>query len=257
MSLRAAACPGVGQGARWFTPRPWRFQEHQRGSSLTLMRACKNAEVNSGGHHFGHDAMNIELVQAVLELPAPAEAGRQDAELVEQCLRGSEQAWSTLIEKYKKLIYSIPVKYGFTREDAADIFQSVSLELISELSRLRVPGALRGWLITVTARKSLRWKRQQQRRGEEELSGTEASPAREEVVPPAVLQELEEEQMVRDAVARLPERCRQMIQLLFYESPPRPYPEVARSLGLATGSVGFIRGRCLQRLQQILEELGF
>ena len=36
-----------------------------------------------------------------------------------------------------------------------------------------------------------------------------------------------------------------------------PSAEVARRLGLATGSIGFIRGRCLKRLEQILGELGF
>ena len=47
-----------------------------------------------------------------------------------------------------------------------------------------------------------------------------------------------------------------MIRLLFYEQPPLPYVEVARRLGLATGSIGFIRGRCLKRLQKELEEQG-
>ena len=32
---------------------------------------------------------------------------------------------------------------------------------------------------------------------------------------------------------------------------------MAQKLGLATGSIGFIRGRCLNRLQKILAELGF
>jgi RNA polymerase sigma factor (sigma-70 family) len=201
--------------------------------------------------------MNPEPEQAVLESPALTEANRQDAELVEQCLRGNEDAWCTLIEKYKNLIYSIPIKYGATQDDAADIFQSVSLELFSGLSRLREPGALRAWLITVTAHKSLRWKRQHKRWAEEDLNKTEASPNGEQMEAPAVLEELEKEQLVRDAIARLPERCRQMIQLLFYEVPPRPYAEVARRLGLASGSIGFIRGRCLQRLQQILGEMGF
>ena len=50
---------------------------------------------------------------------------------------------------------------------------------------------------------------------------------------------------------------RQDAELLFHESPPRPYAEVARRQGLATGSVGFIRSRCLKRLEQISEELGF
>ena len=63
--------------------------------------------------------------------------------------------------------------------------------------------------------------------------------------------------MVREAIDALPPRCREMIELLFFEQPPLPYAEVARRLNLAPGSIGFIRGRCLKRLKQILEERGF
>jgi hypothetical protein len=44
---------------------------------------------------------------------------------------------------------------------------------------------------------------------------------------------------------------------LFFEQPPMPYDEVARRLRLAKGSIGFIRGRCLKRLKDILETKGF
>jgi DNA-directed RNA polymerase specialized sigma24 family protein len=47
-----------------------------------------------------------------------------------------------------------------------------------------------------------------------------------------------------------------MIRLLFYQQPPLPYAEVAERLGLATGSIGFIRGRCLKKLEAALGELG-
>jgi DNA-directed RNA polymerase specialized sigma24 family protein len=48
-----------------------------------------------------------------------------------------------------------------------------------------------------------------------------------------------------------------MIRLLFFVEPAVPYAEVARRLGLATGSIGFIRGRCLRRLQKTLQQMGF
>ena len=45
---------------------------------------------------------------------------------------------------------------------------------------------------------------------------------------------------------------------LFFSEPPLPYAEVAkRRLGLATGSIGFIRGRCLKKLQRALQDSGF
>jgi len=47
-----------------------------------------------------------------------------DGRLVKECVSGNEEAWSLLIEKYKALIYSIPVKYGLPPHEAADVFQS-------------------------------------------------------------------------------------------------------------------------------------
>ena len=179
-----------------------------------------------------------------------------DARLIRACLRGNEQAWSVLIAKYKNLIYSIPMKYGASPEDAADIFQAVCLELFSELPRLRKPDALRSWLITVAAHQSFHWKRKVRHRAEDELTDLEADKLGIEPSPD-LIEQVEREQMLREAVAALPARCQEMIRLLFYEQPQLSYRDVAARLGLATGSIGFIRGRCLQRLQRNLEKRGF
>ncbi len=181
-----------------------------------------------------------------------------DERLVRACLDGDDEAWRALIDKYRNLIYSIPIKYRASPEDAADIFQSVCLELFSHLSQLRKTGALRGWLITVTTHQSFHWKRKHLKRMGREEAGLDAETLGSELPAPAdVSEEVEREQMVRDATALLSPRCREMIRLLFYTEPPLPYKEVARRLGLATGSVGFIRGRCLNRLQKTLRKMGF
>ena len=179
-----------------------------------------------------------------------------DARLIRYCLNGDERAWSALIEKYKNLIYSIPIRYGASPEDAADIFQSVCVELLSELPRLRKRASFRSWLITVTAHQAFQWKRKTRRRAEDEL--TPADEARLETDPsPDVVEQLQREQVMREAIAELPPRCREMITLLFFREPQLPYRDVARQLGLAVGSIGFIRGRCLKRLQRMLEDRGF
>lgn len=179
-----------------------------------------------------------------------------DESLVKACVKGNEEAWSALIEKYKNLIFSIPIKYEFSRDDASDIFQSVCVDLLSELPRLREPRALPKWLMQTTSHKCLHW-RQRERHfvcGENKEHAPEpASPARAE----QVLAEAEQEQALRDAVSALSPRCGEMVRMLFFETPARPYGEVARELGLATGSIGFIRGRCLDQLKKQLLARGF
>jgi RNA polymerase sigma factor (sigma-70 family) len=179
-----------------------------------------------------------------------------DARLIRSCLNGDDRAWAALIDKYKNLIYSIPLKYGAGPEDAADIFQSVCLELFNELPRLRKRSAFRSWLITVAAHQAFQWKRRTRRRAEDEL--TPADEDTLETEPSAdLVEQVEREQVLREAIAELPPRCREMITMLFFQEPQVPYRDVARQLGLAVGSIGFIRGRCLKRLQRMLEERGF
>jgi DNA-directed RNA polymerase specialized sigma24 family protein len=76
-------------------------------------------------------------------------------------------------------------------------------------------------------------------------------------MPEEMIYQLEREQSVRDAIGELAPRCERMIRMLFFEDPPRAYESVARKVGVATGSVGFIRGRCLKQLRLALEKKGF
>jgi RNA polymerase sigma factor (sigma-70 family) len=180
-----------------------------------------------------------------------------NSRLVEECLRGNERAWSMLVERYKNLIYSIPIRYGLQVQDAADIFQAVCLDLFNEMGRLRDPEALQAWLIRVTSHKCYHWKRQEGTRpGDMDEDGVDSVSA-DTPAAAEIMVDLEREQLVRDAIGQLPERCQEMILLLFFEHPPQPYHEVAEKLGLARGSIGFIRGRCLKRLKRILQDKGF
>ena len=154
-----------------------------------------------------------------------------DDRLVAESLEGNQQAWSTLVDKYKNLIFSIPIKLGLY-EDAADIFQAVCLDLLTGLPRLRKPRALPKWLMQTCYHKCLQCRRRAEKHvplGEDgETSPTNGSLS---TLPDDMLVQLEKEQIV------------------FFETPPRPYEEIAQELGIATGSIGFIRGRCLGKLK--------
>jgi len=181
-----------------------------------------------------------------------------DDRLVAACRKGDQQAWAALVDKYKNLIFSIPIKLGLY-DDAADIFQAVCLDLLTDLPRLREPRALPKWLMQTCYHKCL----QAQRRAEkniplaEEDGETPAEGGVPSTLPDDMLVQLEKEQMVRNAISELSPRCELMVRMLFFETPPRPYEEIARELCIATGSIGFIRGRCLIKLKQQLENMGF
>jgi RNA polymerase sigma factor (sigma-70 family) len=179
-----------------------------------------------------------------------------DAQLIQGCLQGNEASWSALLSKYKNLIFSIPIKYGFSREEAADVFQSVCLDILHDLSNLRDSRALAGWLIRVTHNKCFHQMKQNRQFVASETDPLELTVAATEI-PENKMRELQQEQILRTAIQSLSPRCRQLVVAVFFESPPRPYKEIARSLGLATGSIGFIRARCLNKLGQELQAMGF
>jgi RNA polymerase sigma factor (sigma-70 family) len=181
---------------------------------------------------------------------------QRDDELVQKCLSGSEEAWGTLIDKYKNLIFSIPVKYGFRTDEADEIFQDVCLALLIGLPQLRKRQALAAWLIQTTSHRCFHWKRQRQRHVATEFD--ELFSSREtEKMPENILREAEREQMLREALSELRPRCHDLIRMRFFQEPPVPYEEVARKLNVATGSIGFLRERCLGALRKLLEKKGF
>jgi len=188
--------------------------------------------------------------------PKKPPAAWNDTKLVKECLSGKEEAWSQLIDRYKALIYSIPVKYGLTQQEAADVFQATCVELLVRLPELREPRALPKWLMQVAHHECYRLKRLNQR-----VVSRDAEPDLPEPETPAIaeslIQQTQEEQMLREAMAALTPQCRRLVELLFFEIPSRPYTEVAAELGLAVGSIGFTRQKCIERLRRQLEELGF
>jgi RNA polymerase sigma factor (sigma-70 family) len=199
---------------------------------------------------------DVAVGAPVLVEPRPADSWT-DAALVRECLNGNEEAWAALLDRYKRLIYSIPIKYGFSQDQANDIFQDTCLDLLAALPRLREPQALPKWLMQVASHKCMRVKtdRHQVHGGNPERDAIEVADARR--TSDEILLEVEREQALRDACAALPGRCRSLVHMLFFETPARPYKEIARELGIASGSIGFIRGRCLQRLRTALLKHGF
>jgi RNA polymerase sigma factor (sigma-70 family) len=196
------------------------------------------------------------VTAAITKAPKKSPSPRDDRWLVKQCLAGSEEAWSLLIEKYKALIYSIPVKYGLPAHEAAEVFQSTCVELLTGLPELRDPRALPKWLMQVAHHQCYRWKQQERR-----LISRDADPNLPDPATPAIadsqVQQTQEEQMLREAMATLTPQCRRLVELLFLEIPARPYAEVAAELGLALGSIGFTRQKCIDRLRRNLDALGF
>lgn len=189
------------------------------------------------------------------QLPPPG-ADSTDQELVQHCLAGDQRGWAVLIGRYKNLIYSFPRRYGAGTADAADVFQMVCAELFRALPQLRNHQSLRAWIMTVASHQAYHWKRRYVQRVRVECDDCEMTIDPQAVPHSEVLEQSERERVVREAIAQLPPRCREIVKMLFYQDPPVPYTTLAGHLGLATGSIGLTRSRCLKRLEKMLETAG-
>src|ERR1700732_4601542 len=141
-----------------------------------------------------------------------------DTRLVRECLGGGEEAWCALIFKYKNLIFSIPMKYGFSADESTDIFQAVCLDLLSDLPKLRETKALPKWIMQITAHKCFH-RKQQQRRTEVSDPNDKQFERRTPARAGEILRGAEAEQGLRQAMSELTPRCRELVHLVFYDRP--------------------------------------
>jgi DNA-directed RNA polymerase specialized sigma24 family protein len=70
------------------------------------------------------------------------------APLLESAARGSESAWQEIVTRYSPLVLAVCRDYGLSGVDIEDIAGSVWLRLVANVSRIREPAALPGWLRT-------------------------------------------------------------------------------------------------------------
>ena len=137
-------------------------------------------------------------------------------------------------------------RFRISSFDSEDIIQEVWLELYAELSRIREPQALPAWIKVVSSHKCLAWKKKQAYTEEFEVSAANTAS-------PEVLSRTESDHLLREAVNRLPKRCQLVVKLLFVRG--LSYGELATELSVASGSIGFIRGRCLEKLRRVLKDM--
>jgi len=166
--------------------------------------------------------------------------------MVERAKNGDKAAWDEIVERFSTLVWSVCHKYRLSESDAEDVGGVVWLRLIENLAGLREPAALPGWLATTTSRACIEVYRRNKRqvpRDTMDATVPDGAPATEHRLL------LEEQQdALRAAFAKLSQRCRQLLQMLFAE-PPVAYAEVSSSMNIPVGAIGPTRRRCLAKLR--------
>ncbi len=177
-----------------------------------------------------------------------------DRELIQACRKGDIGAWERVLEKYERLVFSIPLHYGVSRDDAADVAQLTFTILMQSLDSLREDSHLGAWLTTVARRHTWRLFR----RANREITGedddfTETASAVGKTDGDAI-DRWEMTEWLDQGLSQLNGRCQTLLLALYFDSQEPSYTEIAGRLNIPVGSVGPTRARCLERLKQVLQE---
>ena len=177
-----------------------------------------------------------------------------DARLVQKCLAGDPQAWAALVKRHERLVYAVARSWRLADEDLGDVFQDVFAALVKGLPRMRDSRTLVRWLSSTTDRiartTALKRRKEQALRGGDDE--TLALMSGDDQPIGADLEQLERQASVRLAFTGLSERCKRLLQALYYEDPVPAYGVLARRLGVPVGSLGPTRARCMEKLRGFL-----
>jgi RNA polymerase sigma factor (sigma-70 family) len=184
-------------------------------------------------------------------------AADSDRDLIRRCQQGSAGAWQQALNKYERLVYSIPLRYGLSRDEAADIAQITFTILIESLDTLSEDSRLGAWLATVARRHT--WRLLERNRREIASEGLEGADLAARAVllgesDADSIEHWELSELLETGLSQIGEPCRRLLLALYFQPELSSYAEVAASLGMPIGSIGPTRARCLKRLRQVLVE---
>ena len=141
---------------------------------------------------------------------------------------------------------------GIGSGDAADVVQTVWLELLRRLHEIRSPQALTGWLVTAARREAWRVRTRSRRQAADGVAVLEEAPDPGPEPDEGLLADERDRALWRH-FARLTERCRRLLWIVAQVERP-DYAVVSEALGMPHGSIGPTRGRCLAKLREMLRE---
>ena len=169
-----------------------------------------------------------------------------DAELVQRCRAGDDDAWRELVDRFSRYVYAIAVQgFRLAQQDAEDVFQEVFTRVYERLGSLRDDEAVRPWIAQLTRRVCIDRLRSGARESDADLDTLPDVPAEDELTA------LEDAFDVHEAMAELPANCQQILDRFFARD--ESYGTIGDNLGLPAGTIASRISRCLDKLRDAFE----
>ena len=173
-----------------------------------------------------------------------------DDELVSAACRGDTEAFTTLVERHRR--DALRVAYGIADGEADDVAQEAFLKAYRHLPGFREGSSFRAWLLAIVANEARNRRRSFVRRSALVLRVRDEPVLATDDPADAALRGARRQEVL-DAVARLPDRDREVISLRYFAQLSEA--EMAAGLGCAPGTVKSRLSRALDRLRVELGEV--
>ncbi|HXS62632.1 MAG TPA: sigma-70 family RNA polymerase sigma factor [Streptosporangiaceae bacterium] len=193
-------------------------------------------------------------VGTVFSVPPEMTDGAVDATyLIRRAAEGHRWAWERLVAKYSRLIWAMTRDFKLSESDASDVVQATWLRLLEHIDRIEHPDRVGSWLATTARHECLRHLAARKRvvLVQDDDDALVDAVSHQPEVDERLLAD-ERAAAVREAMSSLPWRWQRLLELLMSD-PPVSYLEISDQLGLPVGSIGPTRGRCLERLRELLQ----
>lgn len=149
-----------------------------------------------------------------------------DYEIVQLCLKGSEDAFAEIVNRYKKLIFTVVYRMMNDREEANDIAQEVFIKIYRSLDRYNPQYKFSTWSVKIATNLCLDILRKK-KLNTVSVDEMVQMPAHEETPEVSYLR-AERKQQIKDAIDSLPEKYKLPI-VLFHER-GLSYDEICKAL---------------------------
>lgn len=164
-----------------------------------------------------------------------------DVELVTRFRSGDPEAFDAIVRRYRDPIYRLVCVWLYDGQQAEDAAQEVFLRAWTGLRRFRFRAAPFTWLYRTARNVCSEFNR---RRAAQPLDG---DPLDGEGTPERQADDIERARRVRQLVAALPERQREVVLLRLFEG--LPVRDTARAMGCREGTVKALLHKAMHRLR--------
>lgn len=183
-----------------------------------------------------------------------------EAEIIEKVVSGDSDAFEALVTKYEKQIYAMGMRYTGNQQDAMDITQEVFLRVFRFIKNFNAQSSFSTWIyrITVNVCKDILAKKRRIQElpldGESEDGEYTIDIEDFSYSPEAVMQSHQLRDSIASAIAKLPEKYRNII--IMRELNDMSYEDIGRVLDIEQGTVKSRISRGREKLRLIIQNEG-